>query len=434
MSVMRNRLPKGCLTKKGNVWWCQWKHKGIPYGKSLDTTIKTEAESRMKTAIASIITDISKGDFLQNYGEPTEKPLIINNDIQLSMAWKAFEQSVNRPNPAKNTFKQYAYQFNTFIKWMKQNHAEITTVSGVKKVTAREFASHIGSNRRGNTFNKYINIMYMVFRTLNDTLDIQLNPWDNINRKRFEQMGRRPFSSQEVETILSKATGETLTLCLLGYHTGFRLEDCCRLEWREVDLDKRMITHSPFKTRSRRPNHFIKMHILDGLYHHLCELKKQASGKYVCPASASSYLKDIGIVSDRLQKFFKNVCGFKIHHDETGCDGRALVEIGFHSFRHHFVTRLKESGVDSAVVRDLVGWGSSQMEKTYTHFSDAHLTASIKKLDNLIAISSNPESAVEETMPLPPVALTNLSTVADDELAKTCKALLEEIERRKKAS
>lgn len=426
---MRKRLPTGCLTKKGDVWWCQWRHKGKIYGRSLETSVKGDAESLMKTLMASVVNDICSGNFScrpEDYGQSREKSLIVNNDIPLSLAWQAYLKSQNRPDAGKATLAQYSCQFGAFVRWININHPLVQTVSGVNKVIAREFAAHISSTKGEGTFNKYINLLHLVFLTLNDTLDIPINPWVNIQRKTYVPKGRRDFSATEVETILTKAFGEMLTLCMLGAHSGMRLKDCALLQWNEVDLQDRLIVHCPFKTKRRKPNTLVKLYILDRLYGHLCELKHKASDKYICPELAAMYLRNDSAVAARLQAFFENECGIKIHHDETGSQGRALVEAGFHSFRHYFVTLAKSVKIRSDVLRELVGWSSAEMERIYNHQPTHLLIESVKKM--------NPKPTATSPIPTFGGSTIDLAAIPDDELMVTCKALMDEIERRRKAS
>ena len=424
---MRSRLPKGHLRKKGNNYWCQWKVKGKPYSESLHTSAKSDAEIAMQNLMVTIRHDIISGTFHKKFDNETENPLVVGGDIALASAWKAYLSAVNRPDAGDTTLHQYACQFGVFVRWMAQYHPEVEKISGLTKIIAREFASSISTTYSPNTFNKYINLLSLVFRTLYDTLDIEGDPWTNIRKKGKDVKGRKSFSDDEVATIMLKATDETFSLCLLGANTGFRLKDCCLLEWSEVDLEKRIISHVPFKTRRRRPNHVVKLHILDKLFDHLSALKKMADGKFVCPTMAANYLTKPSEVSRSIQEFFSDKCGFKIHYDETGYNGRKLVELGFHSFRHFFVTRAKEAGIPSDVIQEIVGWGSPEMERIYNHISDKKLTDAVKKLE--------PKPAVKEpSSTAPSVDGQSLANITDDELAKTCRAMLDEIERRRKAS
>ena len=159
----------------------------------------------------------------------------------------------------------------------------------------------------------------------------------------------------------------------------------------------------------------------------MLDLKKTATSDYICPAMAETYLRDDTQVVHPLQVFFHEKCGIAIHHAETGCNGRALAMAGFHSFRHYFVTKAKQAGIDSSVIREIVGWGTSEMEMLYNHPSEDHLIQAVKKME--VPKPATPKKRAKTSPPV--LAVSNLT---DDELARSCKALMAEIERRKKAS
>lgn len=319
------------------------------------------------------------------------------------------------------------YQFNAFVRWMAEHHPEVISVSGVTKIIAREFATSIGRTYSPNTYNKHLNLLSLVFRTLFDTLDIEGNPWANIRRKGRNPKGRDDFTAEQVEVILSKATGELFTTCLIGACSGFRFKDCCLLRYDEIDFDKHLIRHAPFKTRRRRPNFVVRLPMMKRLYDHLASLKATSSGGYVCPDMAAKYQRNLGELSKSMQEFFREKCGFEIHHAETGFEGRALVKLGFHSFRHYFVTRAKEAGIASDIIQEIVGWGSSEMERTYNHISEEKLADAVRKLDQTTVTKPQPASPIQpEGNPV--------GSISNAELAKTISALQEELERRRKAS
>ena len=47
-------------------------------------------------------------------------------------------------------------------------------------------------------------------------------------------------------------SGAKANLCI-GYYTGARLSDCCRMEWNDVDLAQGTLTYVQRKTGSRLP-------------------------------------------------------------------------------------------------------------------------------------------------------------------------------------
>jgi len=53
--------------------------------------------------------------------------------------------------------------------------------------------------------------------------------------------------------------------------------------------------------------------------------------------------------------------------------------VGFHSLRHTFASRLVNSGVPLAMVRELVGHSSEQMTAHYSHVSNDAVVAALKK-------------------------------------------------------
>ena len=47
---------------------------------------------------------------------------------------------------------------------------------------------------------------------------------------------------------MDAARDEWRTLVLLGYYTGARLSDCCKMEWKAVDLAEGALTYTQGKT------------------------------------------------------------------------------------------------------------------------------------------------------------------------------------------
>ena len=76
------------------------------------------------------------------------------------------------------------------------------------------------------------------------------------------------------------------------------------------------------------------------------------------------------MVTDMVQKHFK-ACGITLHKPGTGTDGkRAVIEVGFHSLRHTFVSLCRESNAPLAVVECIVGHSNPAMTRHYTHVGE----------------------------------------------------------------
>ena len=85
---------------------------------------------------------------------------------------------------------------------------------------------------------------------------------------------------------------------------------------------------------------------------------------------AALYTRRTDMVTDMVQSHFK-ACGITLHKPGTGTDGkRAVIEVGFHSLRHTFVSLCRESNAPLAVVETIVGHSNPAMTRHYTHVGE----------------------------------------------------------------
>ena len=319
-------------------------------------------------------------------------PLAIND------AWGAYEKATNRPDTGDATMEEYRWQFGRFQRWMDNTHSEITVLRDVMPEIAAEYAAHlIKANLSSNTYNKHIRLLELVFRVLEDKADIAKNPWSKITRKKLRTNHRRELKVDELHKECSIAEGEMRTLFALGLYTGLRRGDCCTLRWAEVDLRRGVIIRIPNKTaRSRAepvriPIHTVLAAILD-------ETPRKKRAEYVMPQMAQDYEDRRYCLTKRIQKHFKD-CGIRTQKKGTGHkveiekDGkerkvhtgnRAVVEVGFHSFRHSFVSLCRESNAPLAVVEAIVGHSNPAMTQHYTHVGDLAASQAVAALPALL--------------------------------------------------
>jgi hypothetical protein len=69
---------------------------------------------------------------------------------------------------------------------------------------------------------------------------------------------------------------------------------------------------------------------------------------------------------------------------------RAVVEVGFHSLRHTFVSLCRQSGAPLAVVEAIVGHASPAMTRHYTHIGEAAARASVAALPSVLGDDAAP--------------------------------------------
>jgi integrase len=415
---MRQRITEGHLRLRGHNWYCQWKYKNKPFQVSLHTGNEREARTLFARQMTLVRAAIIDGTHAQKFGSDNEPAPASDapNDIPISEAWSRYLRSVTKPDTGESTLLQYALQFGRLVTWVRR-HRGPKTIRTFTKAVAREFAGDLAEKVGAATFNKYINLFRLVFRVLLDELDARDNPWAGIQRKKPNGEGRRSFTAQEVATIFTilnrMAAGEevvklddggevvkrldvneiafakeTRTLCLTAYHTGLRFGDCATLLWTEVDIGKSVVVRVPGKTKRRHPNRPVIIPLTTELREHLMNLPREDAAGFVCPLAAEQYLQHgRNGASDATEAFVRVLkqAGIRTHKVGTGkgTGKRAVVEVGFHSFRHTWVTTSEEVGIDQATVRAVVGWGSPAMERVYSHIGEDHLRAAMAKRSSL---------------------------------------------------
>ena len=288
----------------------------------------------------------------------------------IGQAWSDYLASPNRPDSGKSTLRQYEFQWQAFADWMQEKRPDILALRDVSKEIAEEYASSLNHGKFSpSTYNKHLNLLTLVFRVVKHKAKLTGNPWEEIQRKRMVTNSRRELTIDELRKVCQAATGELRTLLALGIYSGLRLGDCATLRWGEVDLPRGMIRRIPNKTARRNPKPVI-VPIHSILRDMLSETPLKRRGEYVLPKMAALYAHNICAVTDKVQGHFK-ACGITLHKPGTGTDGkRAVIEVGFHSLRHTFVSLCRESNAPLAVVESIVGHSNPAMTRHYTHVGE----------------------------------------------------------------
>jgi hypothetical protein len=87
--------------------------------------------------------------------------------------------------------------------------------------------------------------------------------------------------------------------------------------------------------------------------------------------------------------------------DGTNKKTRAVVEVGFHSLRHTFVSLCREANAPLAVVEAIVGHSNPAMTRHYTHVGELAATTAVAALPAFVpsANGSTQDAPVNTTTP-----------------------------------
>src|SRR5262249_28315109 len=132
-----------------------------------------------------------------------------------------------------------------------------------------------------------------------------------------------------------------------------------------------LIRRIPNKSARRNPRPvLVPLHRV--LRDMLSETPPGQRGDFVLPKTAALYNSRLDAVTDQVQAHFIK-CGIKVWKQGTGpgTNKRAVIEVGFHSLRHTFVSLCRESNAPLAVVESIVGHSNPSMTRHYTHVGEA---------------------------------------------------------------
>jgi integrase len=343
-----------------------------------------------------------------------------NPPLAMENAWTVYVASPNRPDTGPDTLAVYQGQFGQFVRWVKETHAGVASLRDVSQDLAEEYAGHLNKIRLSpNTFNKHVRVLELVFRVLKRKGRFVENPWESIQRKKLETSSRRELTVEELRRVCQNATGEFRVLFAVGVYTGLRLKDCVSLQWGEVDLQRGFIRRVPSKTARRNPKPVI-IPIHGSLRAILGAVKRTQGEEYVLPETGRAYLSGgtgkKGVI-DRIQQHFI-AQGVRVHKAGTGPEAgrseaeevkgergtkaptrrpkrakpgttkRAVVEVGFHSLRHTFVSLCRESNAPLAVVESIVGHSNPAMTRHYTHVGELAAGQAVAALPSVMGQST----------------------------------------------
>jgi integrase len=373
----------GHLLKRGENFYVSWRFKGKAFLKVLrdeqGNSITNEREAiKAKEKLMAPFANASEVDVLESIAgkldgrkaEIAKLEAAQHPPSSIGLAWSEFLASPNRPDSGKSTLRQYEFQWQAFADWMQEKHSNAPTLRDVTKEIAEDYAGSLNHGRLSpSTYNKHLNLLTLVFRVLKHKAQLTGNPWEEIQRKRLVTNSRRELTIDELRKVCQMAKGELQTLLAIGLYSGLRLGDCCTLQWGETDLVRGVIRRVPNKTARRNPKPVI-VPIHPVLRDMLAATPPDQRREYVLPEMAALYNNRSDMVTDLVQKHFKT-CGITLHKIGTGKDGkRAVIEVGFHSLRHSFVSLCRESNTPLSVVESIVGHSSPAMTRHYTHIGE----------------------------------------------------------------
>ena len=297
------------------------------------------------------------------------------------------------------TEKTYIYWVKQFIFFHKKKHPDSM---GSEEV--RSFLSNMAEHRSVaiNTQKVALNaLVFLYHQVLN-------RPLGDLNFRYATKQRHLPtvLTPNEVQTIISCASGRNKTVFKILYGSGLRLNECLRLRIQDVDLEQNSLTVRDGKGHKDR-----KTLLSPSLKPELIELIDKAkkiqlndNNRGIGPSMPHGLNKKFpnGFRQHKWMYLFPSsgICTYPDstiqcrHHLHDTVIGKALrkavIDSGItdkritcHTFRHSFTTHLLQEGRDIRTVQELLGHNDIKTTQIYTHVLGLHYAGTSSPLERL---------------------------------------------------
>ena len=276
-------------------------------------------------------------------------------------------------NRSKSYYVSVCSSFKHLIEFFGYGKS-IQTIS-LKDV--ENFLTHLQHNvikRRSSSSNEgyrvYFRTLKAAFNKAKDWGYVKENYFTKIKLPKRQKLAPVFINSEQLSAISDQINNEVVkAVVMLAFYSGMRLNEIVNLRWKNVNLNRQIITvgDDRFLTKGRNQR-FIP--ICDEA---LSIFEKKNSRKIVSIRNDFVFHKYNGVrfTGDYISKIFKLAC------KAAGMDSA----IHFHSLRHSFASNLVQKGVPLYTIKELLGHSSISTTEIYSHLNMETLKEAIKKLD-----------------------------------------------------
>ncbi len=205
----------------------------------------------------------------------------------------------------------------------------------------------------------------------------ETNPVAKVKLYRDDNERLRFLTDEEEVRLLAACPPYLARIVRFALETGARRGEILGLRWADVDLANRVATLDGTLAKGRRTRHIF---LNQGAVSVLKELPRPIDrsipvfAEPVIPSTEEKGQSDEALewrLPARIEQ-----------HWQQAVDRAELGDFHFHDLRHTFASRLVQSGVDLAVLRELLGHRDFKMTLRYSHLAPSHLKSAVAVLDD----------------------------------------------------
>ena len=340
------------LQKLGKSYYKCWYERISPYKQPKKYICHKKVLKGASKALALEIINKLNEDYLRNqYG--------------LAPTQKLFSQFLEDHKQYKISAKSQSTQARDLQ--VIKNFLDLTKITYVSEFNVKTIDKYIALRRqqkpdiKNSSLNRELNCLCSCGRSMVKYGYSTTNPLQNLERPKAEDVMPVFFTNDELKKIFATFKGDWLTLSMLGYYLGLRLNEAAPATIDNILFDTNNFVLVAQKTKKMR---VIPMH--SHLIQYFADLKKQGY-----------YKKDNRLVRLNYQTYSALSKAFRKKLEALGIKNKP-----YKTFRHTFATKLREKEVNQENIKEFLGHSSLAMTRIYSHLStNKPLEAAINKLD-----------------------------------------------------
>lgn len=293
---------------------------------------------------------------------------------------------------SKATMARYKSHADAFLAWLGDERRK-KPLESITPQHVREWKESLqDAGRAGKTVLSYVKDLGAIYRAAMREGIVSFNPCGTTiaDTDTSDSHERKPFKKADFDKLLKAApTDQWRGLILAAAFTGLRLGDAARLSWASVDLDAKVITLVPSKTKKKKREVRIPIQADLLAYLEAAPVTDDSPAAPVFPKLARMEVNGSKGLSDAFVEIMATAGVDRgkpsrvIEEGQTKGVGRITYELGFHSLRHTFTTWLRSAGVSEEDRMALTGHSTRDSHAIYSHSDEAALRDAIDKLPTL---------------------------------------------------
>ncbi len=266
------------------------------------------------------------------------------------------------------SIEYYRANLNNFVNWFEKHRPDCQHLVQVTTRDVEAYRKYVLHERSARTVNHRLKTLKMVFAKAVREGIIDSNPLEGVAKAKEKKTEVRPFTLEEIGTILQVADDEWRSMILIGFYTGQRLKDVSLLTWENVDLAREEITLTTSKTQRD-----MTIPIVPPLLDHLSSMPSTDDPRTPLHPIAAGKIKrqkKSGALSRQFYSLMTKagLVPKKSHRKQPKETRYQRSPISFHSLRHAATSALKNAGVSDAMAKEIIGHESTEINRVYTHF------------------------------------------------------------------